>query len=108
MFDEVDAGVGGEAAVAVGQALAALGSRYQVLVVTHLPQVAAFADHQLVVRKQSTGDRTVAEVRAALGPDRVVELSRMLSGSPGSQTARRHAEELLARAGRRKPRGGRR
>ncbi len=108
VFDEVDAGIGGEAAVAVGRALAALGSRYQVLVVTHLPQVAAFADHQLVVHKQSAGDRTVAEVRAALGPDRVVELSRMLSGSPGSQTARRHAEELLAQAGRRKPRGGKR
>jgi DNA repair protein RecN (Recombination protein N) len=108
VFDEVDAGIGGEAAVAVGQALAALGSRYQVLVVTHLPQVAAFADHQLVVRKESAGDRTVAEVEPALGPDRVVELSRMLSGSPGSQTARRHAEELLARAGRRKPRSGKR
>ena len=68
VFDEVDAGIGGEAAVAVGRALAALGSRYQVLVVTHLPQVAAFADHQLVVHKQSAGDRTVAEVRAASGP----------------------------------------
>ncbi len=98
IFDEVDAGIGGEAAVAVGRALAALSEHHQVLVVTHLPQVAAFADRQLVVRKESTGERTVAHVIEVDGPDRVVELSRMLSGSPGSETAQRHAEELLARA----------
>jgi len=98
IFDEVDAGVGGEAAVAVGRALAALAQHHQVLVVTHLPQVAAFADHQLVVRKETAEDRTVATVSEVLGPDRVVELSRMLSGSPDSETARRHAEELLSRA----------
>jgi DNA repair protein RecN (Recombination protein N) len=98
IFDEVDAGVGGEAAVAVGRALAALAEHHQVLVVTHLPQVAAFADHQLVVRKETTGNRTVADVAEVRGRDRVVELSRMLSGSPDSETARRHAEELLSRA----------
>jgi DNA repair protein RecN (Recombination protein N) len=98
IFDEVDAGVGGEAAVAVGRALAALARHHQVLVVTHLPQVAAFADHQLVVQKQTVGDQTVATVNEVRGPDRVVELSRMLSGSPDSETARRHAEELLSRA----------
>ena len=98
IFDEVDAGIGGEAAVAVGRALAALSDGHQVLVVTHLPQVAAFADHQLVVRKDAIGERTVADVAEVLGPERVIELSRMLSGSPGSETARRHAEELLARA----------
>jgi DNA repair protein RecN (Recombination protein N) len=97
IFDEVDAGVGGEAAVAVGRALAALARHHQVLVVTHLPQVAAFADHQLVVRKETVGDRTVATVGEVRGPQRVVELSRMLSGSPDSETARRHAEELLSR-----------
>jgi DNA repair protein RecN (Recombination protein N) len=98
IFDEVDAGVGGEAAVAVGRALSALAEHHQVLVVTHLPQVAAFADHQLVVSKATAGNRTVADVKEVKGPDRVVELSRMLSGSPDSATARRHAEELLSRA----------
>ena len=96
VFDEVDAGIGGEAAVAVGRALAALGRRHQVLVVTHLPQVAAFGDRHLVVRKHTVGARTVAEIKDVDGPERVVELSRMLSGRPNSATARRHAEELLA------------
>ncbi|HWW53125.1 MAG TPA: hypothetical protein VNY84_05120, partial [Acidimicrobiales bacterium] len=105
VFDEVDAGIGGEAAVAVGRALAALASdgRQQVLVVTHLPQVAAFADHQVAIAKLELHGRTVA--RAALLDDegRVVELSRMLSGSPDSASAREHAAELLATgAGRRK------
>jgi DNA repair protein RecN (Recombination protein N) len=102
VFDEVDAGIGGEAAVAVGRALAALGRHHQVLVVTHLPQVAAFADAQLVVRKREVGERTVAAVEAVDGQGRVIELSRMLSGQPESTTARRHAKELLelARAAR--------
>jgi DNA repair protein RecN (Recombination protein N) len=101
VFDEVDAGVGGEAATAVGAALAGLGHHAQVLVVTHLAQVAAQADHQVGVRKVEDGGRTRAEV-AVLGPDdRVVEISRMLSGSPDSEAARRHARELLGdRAGR--------
>ncbi len=98
VFDEVDAGIGGEAAVAVGEALAALGRTHQVLVVTHLPQVAACADHHLVVTKASSEDRTVASVRMVDGGDRVVELARMLSGSPDSLTARSHAEELLTRS----------
>ena len=98
VFDEVDAGIGGEAALAVGRALAALSHEHQVLVVTHLPQVAAFADHQISVAKATVGDRTVARVRPVAAGDRVVELSRMLSGQPGSLTARRHAEELLATA----------
>lgn len=100
IFDEVDAGVGGEAALAVGRALAALADDYQVLVVTHLPQVAAFADHQLVVRKHEKGGRTVAEAALLDGPGRVVELSRMLSGQPTSATARDHAQELLTTAAR--------
>jgi DNA repair protein RecN (Recombination protein N) len=106
VFDEVDAGVGGEAAVAVGEALAALARSNQVLVVTHLAQVAACADHQLVVTKDSDGKRTVTTVKSVEGADRVVEVSRMLSGSPESPTARRHAEELLDR--RKRPRGKRR
>jgi DNA repair protein RecN (Recombination protein N) len=98
VFDEVDAGVGGEAAVAVGRALADLGRHHQVLVVTHLPQVAAFADHHIVVTKVVAGQRTQARVDAVHGEDRVVELSRMLSGRPDSDTARRHAAELLGLA----------
>ena len=96
VFDEVDAGVGGEAALAVGRALAAIGRDHQVLVVTHLAQVAAFADQQVVVSKAEEEGRTVARARAVAGEDRVVELSRMLSGHPDSAAARRHAEELLA------------
>ena len=102
IFDEVDAGVGGEAAVAVGRALAALGSDHQVLVVTHLPQVAAFASTHLTVTKEvvsdAAGDRTVAAAQVVDGPERVVEIARMLSGSPDSDSARVHAEELLAGA----------
>ena len=96
IFDEVDAGVGGSAATAVGAALAALGRRSQVLVVTHLAQVAAQADHQLAVRKTEQGGRTLSEVAELGAEERVVELSRMLSGSPDSETARTHARELLA------------
>jgi DNA repair protein RecN (Recombination protein N) len=96
VFDEVDAGVGGEAALAVGRALAEVARRHQVLVVTHLAQVASCADRQLGVRKAVAGGRTVAEVDPLEGEDRVVELARMLSGRPGSDSARRHAEELLA------------
>jgi DNA repair protein RecN (Recombination protein N) len=95
LFDEVDAGVGGEAALAVGRALARLGRRHQVLVVTHLAQVAAAADHQLVVDKRETRGRSVAEARPVEGDERVVELARMLSGLTASGSARRHAEELL-------------
>ena len=95
----VDAGVGGEAAVAVGRALAALAHSHQVLVVTHLPQVAAFAGSHLVVEKLAEGGRTVARLRRVEGTERVVELARMLSGRPDSETARRHAEELLQSAG---------
>jgi DNA repair protein RecN (Recombination protein N) len=106
VFDEVDAGVGGAAAQAVGAALAELAERHQVLVVTHLPQVAAHATSQYVVAKRSEHGEAVTDVERVDGSGRVVELSRMLSGSPDSSTARRHAEELLTaaadgRAGRR-------
>ena len=98
VFDEVDAGVGGEAALAVGRALAAVGATAQVLVVTHLPQVAAFADAQVAVHKDEVEGRTVAGARLLDDGARVVELSRMLSGHPRSRAARGHAEELLAAA----------
>ena len=107
VFDEVDAGIGGEAALAVGRRLAALAVAgdppdrlRQVLVVTHLPQVAAFADHQLAVRKVERDGRAVADAGAVEGDERVAELSRMLSGHPRSRAARGHAEELLAVAAR--------
>jgi DNA repair protein RecN (Recombination protein N) len=103
VFDEVDAGIGGEAAIAVGRALAALAADRQVLVVTHLAQVAAFASSQLEVAKKIHGgrrgeERTEARARVLDGEDRVVELARMLSGRPDSESARRHAAELLAGA----------
>jgi DNA repair protein RecN (Recombination protein N) len=100
VFDEVDAGIGGEAALAVGRSLADLGRDAQVLVVTHLPQVAAFADAQVAVTKGDLEERTVATARVLDDADRVVELSRMLSGQPDSTVARDHAEELLAVAAR--------
>jgi DNA repair protein RecN (Recombination protein N) len=98
VFDEVDAGVGGEAGSAVGRALATLGRRHQVFVVTHLAQVAAFADVQIVVEKVTAGDRTVATAAPVEGDARVVELSRMLAGERESATAQSHAAELLAAA----------
>ena len=100
VFDEVDAGIGGQAALAVGRSLSSLATGRQVLVVTHLPQVAAYADHQVAVHKAATGGRTVAEARVVEGEARVVELSRMLSGQPESPAARDHAQELLAVAAR--------
>jgi DNA repair protein RecN (Recombination protein N) len=105
VFDEVDAGIGGEAAVAVGRSLAALGADHQVLVVTHLPQVAAFADAHVRVTKESGEDHTVARIEQLDDRARVVELSRMLSGQPESRTARDHAEELLTAAARERGRG---
>jgi DNA repair protein RecN (Recombination protein N) len=96
VFDEVDAGIGGEAAAAVGRALSKLAADHQVLVVTHLAQVAAYADAHLQVAKQSDDEVTVSELKVLDHEGRVVELSRMLSGQPESDTARRHAEELLA------------
>jgi DNA repair protein RecN (Recombination protein N) len=99
VFDEVDAGIGGAAAVAVGRSLARLAQQpHQVLVVTHLPQVAAYADAQVRVAKQSDESTTVARASVLDDPERVIELSRMLSGQPDSDAARVHAAELLATA----------
>ncbi|MEW2412101.1 DNA repair protein RecN [Streptomyces griseoviridis] len=98
LFDEVDAGVGGKAAVEIGRRLAKLAKSAQVVVVTHLPQVAAFADRQLLVEKTNDGSVTRSGVKVLEGEDRVRELSRMLAGQEDSETARAHAEELLATA----------
>lgn len=95
LFDEVDAGIGGRVADDLGELLADLGRRDQVLVVTHLPQVAARASAHLVVSKHTQRGRTVTSVRRAEGDERVEELVRMLGGGPSTPAARQHARELL-------------
>jgi len=95
VFDEVDAGIGGQVAQEVGRSLSRLTADHQVLVVTHLPQVAACADHQVSIAKHDDGASATVTAEPLEGEDRVVELSRMLSGSPDSPSARRHASELL-------------
>jgi DNA repair protein RecN (Recombination protein N) len=99
VFDEVDAGIGGAAAHSVGAALARLGRESQVLVVTHLAQVAAFADQQVAVVKSDDGKMVSVIATVLAADDRVVELSRMLSGTPDSSLARETAAELLDAAG---------
>ncbi len=95
VFDEVDAGVGGKAAVEVGRRLARLARLAQVIVVTHLPQVAAFADNHLMVEKADDGLVTSSGVTRLGQPGRIRELSRMLAGLEDSELGRAHAEELL-------------
>ena len=105
MFDEVDAGIGGTAAAAVGESLARLGARHQVLVVTHLAQVAALADTQIMVTKtvvendvagrSTAGTTTTATASIVDGDQRVDEVARMLSGDRGGDSARVHAAQLL-------------
>jgi DNA repair protein RecN (Recombination protein N) len=96
VFDEVDSGVGGTAAVEIGRRLARLARNHQVLVVTHLPQVAAFADRHLVVAKDTGGAITTSGVRVVEEGERSRELARMLAGLPDSDLGIAHAEELLA------------
>ncbi len=98
VFDEVDAGVGGRAAVEIGRRLARLAGTAQVLVVTHLPQVAAYADRHLVVTKAEDGSVTESGVERLDERGRVQELARMLAGQEDSRSARAHAKELLAAA----------
>ncbi len=96
IFDEVDAGVGGKAAVEVGRRLAKLAKSAQVIVITHLPQVAVWADNHLVVKKNESGLVTQSDVIEMSGDARKVEIARMLSGQEDSKTAQEHATELLA------------
>ena len=98
VFDEVDAGVGGKAAIEVGRRLAQLARTAQVLVVTHLPQVAAYADRHVVVHKSSDGTVTTSGLTVLAPDDRERELSRMLAGLEDSESARAHARELLETA----------
>jgi DNA repair protein RecN (Recombination protein N) len=100
VFDEVDAGVGGKAAVEIGRRLARLARSAQVIVVTHLPQVAAFADQHLVVEKSDDGTVIRSGVTALDNNGRIRELSRMLAGLEDSELGRAHAEELLEIAAR--------
>jgi DNA repair protein RecN (Recombination protein N) len=104
VFDEVDAGVGGRAAVEIGRRLARLAATHQVIVVTHLPQVAAYADRHVVVDKRGAAKNGVAQgrVRTLSEADRIVELARMLAGLDDTSTGRAHAEELLTTATREK------
>lgn len=99
VFDEVDAGIGGRAAVEVGRRLATLSAGAQVLAVTHLPQVAAFARHHFRVLKDDDGHITSSSVVRLEGQDRVDELARMLAGLENSEAAQQHARELLELAG---------
>lgn len=99
ILDEIDAGIGGAIAYALGEKLAHIGRSHQVLCVTHLPQVACFAQHHFKVSKQIRKDRTVTEVSALDREGRVEELSRMLGGKVVSSKARAHARELLEKAG---------
>lgn len=95
IFDEVDAGVGGKAAIEIGRRLASLSKKAQVIVITHLPQVAVWADQHLVVKKNEGGSVTQSDVLEVSANERKVEIARMLSGQESSETAQQHAAELL-------------
>lgn len=99
VFDEVDAGIGGKAAETVGKKLQELADRYQVLCVTHLAQIAAFAAHQYSIEKLVLDGRTVTHVEPLAGPARIEELARMMSGTRVTEAAREHIKELLAQSG---------
>lgn len=98
LFDEIDAGIGGQTAFQVGKKLKSVAAHNQVLCITHLPQVASFADHHLVVRKRTVGKRTVTEVAELASKDRKEELARMLGGPELTRKSLENAAELLALA----------
>jgi DNA repair protein RecN (Recombination protein N) len=104
IFDEVDAGIGGAVAEVVGRKLAALARRRQVLCITHLPQIAAFADHHFAVEKATERGRTRSTARQLGAEDRLEEVARMLGGVKVTAEAKKHAEQLLAlgRSGRKR------
>ena len=95
VFDEIDTGIGGRAAEAVGKKLKSLARSNQVLCVTHLPQIATFADHHYVIEKKQVSGRTRTAIRAVTGPERTEEVARMLSGAHLTETSRKHAEQLI-------------
>ncbi|HMD16606.1 MAG TPA: DNA repair protein RecN [Terriglobales bacterium] len=95
VFDEIDTGIGGRAAEAVGKKLKALAKGNQVLCVTHLPQIATFADHHYVIEKREAGGRAKTTVRQITGEERTEEVARMLSGAKLTETSRKHAEQMI-------------
>ena len=95
VFDEIDTGIGGRAAEAVGKKLKALSKGNQVLCVTHLPQIATFADHHYVIEKREAGGRAKTTVRQITGEERTEEVARMLSGAKLTETSRKHAEQMI-------------
>jgi DNA repair protein RecN (Recombination protein N) len=95
VFDEIDTGIGGRAADAVGKKLKALARSNQVLCVTHLPQIATFADHHYVIEKKEAAGRTRTSIRAVTGDERTEEVARMLSGAKLTETSRKHAEQMI-------------
>ncbi|HET6178368.1 MAG TPA: DNA repair protein RecN [Candidatus Sulfotelmatobacter sp.] len=95
VFDEVDTGIGGRAAEAVGKKLKSLARSNQVLCVTHLPQIATFGDHHFVIEKKESGGRTRTGIRAVTGEERTEEVARMLSGAKLTETSRKHAEQMI-------------
>ncbi len=95
VFDEIDTGIGGRAAEAVGKKLKALSKANQVLCVTHLPQIATFADHHYVIEKRESAGRTKTTVRRIEGEERTEEVARMLSGAKLTETSRKHAEQMI-------------
>jgi DNA repair protein RecN (Recombination protein N) len=95
VFDEIDTGIGGRAAEAVGKKLKSLARANQVLCVTHLPQIATFADHHYVIEKKQQNGRTRTHIRAVIGEERTEEVARMLSGAKLTDTSRKHAEQMI-------------
>jgi DNA repair protein RecN (Recombination protein N) len=95
VFDEIDSGIGGEVALKVADKLRQVAQHHQVFVITHLPQLASRAHHQLSVEKGRAGGLASTEVREVSGEDRITEIARMLGGNPRSARSRDHARELL-------------
>jgi len=95
VFDEIDTGIGGRAAEAVGKKLKALARGNQVLCITHLPQIASFADHHYLLEKREAGGRTRTSIRTLTAAERTEEVARMISGAKLTETSRQHAEQLL-------------
>ena len=95
VFDEIDTGIGGRAAEAVGRKLKSLARSSQVLCVTHLPQIATFGDHHYVIEKKASAGRTRTSIRRVTGEERTEEVARMLSGAKLTETSRKHAEQMI-------------
>jgi DNA repair protein RecN (Recombination protein N) len=95
VFDEIDTGIGGRAAEAVGKKLKSLARSNQVLCVTHLPQIATFGDHHYVIEKKESGGRARTSIRAVTGEERTEEVAHMLRGAKLTETSRKHAEQMI-------------